>query len=184
MSKKRTPNPMIPRPDSPEPDDDPVVNAAIDEMLAAYRRGDLEAMRMLSAALNGPFEEAINQAPPPAAPATPTVPVPIQERVRQDRQELETMDPEAGADERLLLRLVGDSLPTVMLLNDVVEHMAVHLPGLFDRPAVLKTVASAMHDALSLRNVTLSRLQGVLTTVASLRAQRRFVQRRGGQNGV
>ncbi len=183
MSQK-SPDPLIPRP-PPDPREEAIANAAIDEMLAAYRRGDLDAMRVLSAALHGPPEEASAPlAPAPAPKPPPSVPLAIRERAARERQELEAMDPEAGADERLLLRLVGDSLPTVMVLDDVVEHLAVHLPGLLDRPGTLKIVASAMHDALSLRNVTLNRLQGVLTTVASLRAQRRFVQRRGGQNGV
>ena len=94
------------------------------------------------------------------------------------------MDSEAGADEQLLLRLVGDSLPSAMMLGELTERMVVHLPALLDEPAALRALSTALRDTVAVRNSLLSRMQSVLTTVASLRGQRRFLERHRGRSGV
>ena len=171
----------------PEPDE-PLDNLVAQEMIAAFRRGDVDAVQILGAS---PFRGGAPSAssppgPSPGRPSTSTegIPPAIRARVERDRQELEQMDPEAGADEQLLLRLVGDSLPAAMMLSELTERMVVHLPSLLDEPAALRALSSALRDTVTLRSSLLNRLQSVLATVASLRGQRRFLQRHRGRNGV
>lgn len=172
--------PNAPEAEIPVPSE--LVTAAI---IDAFRKGDLDALHVLGAATFGGSDAA--QDAPLAAPVTqakaPAVPRSIQERVQRERQALVAMDPGAGADERLLLGLTADSLSMALMLSDLSEHLTVHLPGLLGQPQAMKVVATALRDAISLRNSTLNRMQSLLTTVASLRGQRRFLPRRGAQNG-
>lgn len=127
---------------------------------------------------------------PPAAPAdqqasdpsNETVALPPRLRIPKEYREagaaalrnLIEATPDAGADERILQELVARQMPIARMLLDIEAQLAIRMMFL-DDAAHLVAVAKVFKGTNALSSAMSKRIQAVLSTAASLRAQRRFL---------
>ncbi len=93
----------------------------------------------------------------------------------QARRALDSASPEAAPDERILHELVAKQLPIVLLLHELEEQLAIRIKLSLDDPRLAFAVAKVLRETVMMASAMSKRVQGTLSTAASLRAQRRFL---------
>lgn len=99
----------------------------------------------------------------------------VLERGRAARRALDEVSPEAAADERILHELVAKQLPVALMLHDLEEQLAVRMLAMMDNPQLVLALAKILRDTSVIASSMSKRIQAILSTAASLRAQRRFL---------
>lgn len=99
----------------------------------------------------------------------------ILERGHAARRALDEVSPDAAADERILHELVAKQLPVALMLHDLEEQLAVRMLTLMDNPQLVLAVAKILRDTSTIASSMSKRIQAILSTAATLRAQRRFL---------
>jgi hypothetical protein len=94
---------------------------------------------------------------------------------RKAERELLAQSPDAGADERLLLRLVARSVPTRFQLEELEAQVVRRATILIDNPATVLTLAKVARELVAVTASIQRRMNTALTTASALRAQRRFL---------
>lgn len=99
----------------------------------------------------------------------------VLERGRAARRALDDASPDAAADERILHELVAKQLPVALMLHELEEQLAVRMLTIMDNPQLVLAVAKILRDTSMIASSMSKRIQAILSTAASLRAQRRFL---------
>lgn len=102
-------------------------------------------------------------------------------RGREVLKELEAASPDAGADERILHRLVADQLAITSALMEAQAQLAGRVRLLLDEPKHLFALIHVLKDVVHTTNAISRRIEGALGVAANLRAQRRFFANHGGK---
>lgn len=97
------------------------------------------------------------------------------------QQALDQASPDAAADERILHELVAKQLPIALMLHELEEQLASRIMGVMDEPHLALAVSKVLHETCMLASAMTKRIQGTLSTAASLRAQRRFLALQGSK---
>jgi hypothetical protein len=85
---------------------------------------------------------------------------------------LSVVDPKA-ADEKLLVELAAGAAGLALQVNIAADRLAQVLPVVLEDPKKALAVARVLHDLAVLGNVLVRRVEGTLSTAATLRLQRR-----------
>jgi len=96
---------------------------------------------------------------------------------------LEAASPEAGADERILHRLVADEVAVVSALLETQVQLAARLALVMDDHKRMVGVSKVLRDVVVATNALGKRIEGALGVAANLRAQRRFLANHGRRAG-
>jgi hypothetical protein len=92
--------------------------------------------------------------------------------------------PNATAEERILMDLIKDEGPVVMALQDAKLSLAIRLNQVLLDPRLARAVSGTLKEAVTISAVVTKRVQSALGALASLRAQRRFLElHRGDSDG-
>lgn len=105
-------------------------------------------------------------------------------RGREALKELEAASPGAGADERILHRLVADQLAITSALVEAQAQLAGRVRLLIDEPKHLFALIHVLKDVVHTTNAISRRIEGALGAAANLRAQRRFFANHGGKRTI
>lgn len=105
-------------------------------------------------------------------------------RGREALKELEAASPGAGADERILHRLVADQLAITSALVEAQAQLAGRVRLLIDEPKHLFALIHVLKDVVHTTNAISRRIEGALGVAANLRAQRRFFANHGGKRTI
>lgn len=97
------------------------------------------------------------------------------EEGRRAERELLAQSPDAGADEKLLLRLVARSVPTRFQLEELEAQVIRRATILIDNPTTVLTLAKVARELVAVTASIQRRMNTALTTASALRAQRRFL---------
>jgi hypothetical protein len=100
------------------------------------------------------------------------------------RAELLEMSPDAAADERVLVNMAANAFSTIITLTEVEEQLVGRMQHVVDSPHLMRALAGALRDVVASQNAISRRVRDSLSAAASLRVQRRFLEPRGGRNGV
>jgi hypothetical protein len=92
---------------------------------------------------------------------------------------LDEVCPAAAADERILHELVAKQLPIALMLHDLEEQLVARMLTLMDNPQLVLAVAKILRETVTMSSAMSKRIQAILSTAASLRAQRRFLALQG-----
>lgn len=92
---------------------------------------------------------------------------------------LATIDPKAP-DERLLTELAAEGAALGFKLGVATDQLAQLLPSVLGDPKKAVLVARVLHDLVTVHNALARRVEGALTTAATLRLQRRTHRGAGG----
>jgi hypothetical protein len=104
-------------------------------------------------------------------------------RGQQALKELEAASPDAGADERILHRLVADQVAVAAALMEAQSQLAARLTLLIDDHKRMAGVSKVLRDVVMVTSSISKRVEGALGVAASLRAQRRFLANHGRGTG-
>lgn len=96
-------------------------------------------------------------------------------RGEQARRALDDVCPAAAADERILHELVAKQLPIALMLHELEEQLVARMLTLMDNPQLVLAVAKILRETVTMSSAMSKRIQAILSTAASLRAQRRFL---------
>lgn len=122
------------------------------------------------------------QTPPaPVAPRARRLPIDdeLVSRGKAARVALDEACPAAAADERILHELVAKQLPVALMLHDLEEQLVARMQTLMDSPQLVLAVAKILRETVTMSSSMSKRIQAILSTAASLRAQRRFLTLQG-----
>ena len=186
----------------------------IEEMLAAFRAGDVDRLQALGAETWGPLarkpEPVSGQGQDPhARPAASPVRAPAKKASQRDEEADEGRDitevvaeartreelvraalieafPGAAADERLLHELVAAESGLLSLLQRTEIGLGVWLNEALTDPKASLTLIRLLRDVIDTSTMVRRRLEGALGVAANLRAQRHVIapQARGRAHGV
>lgn len=95
------------------------------------------------------------------------------------RLALDELCPAAAADERILHELVAKQLPIALMLHDLEEQLVARMLTVMDDPQLVLSVAKILRETCVMSSAMSKRIQAILSTAASLRAQRRFLTLQG-----
>jgi hypothetical protein len=96
---------------------------------------------------------------------------------------LEAASPDAGADERILHRLVADEVAVASALLEAQSQLAARLTLLIDDHKRMAGISKVLRDVVLVTNSISKRVEGALGVAANLRAQRRFLANHGRRTG-
>jgi len=156
------------------PDDD--ANSFLEELLAAKRAGHIDAVERLGPVVMANGEAAMARAQAPK-PTPPTLPPEHIDEGKKVLAELNRACPDAAADERLLHRLVAGEIPLILTLQQIERELAARMLRCLDDAKFSIALGRVLRDTIGLSSTLTRRVEGGLSTAASLRAQRRFLER-------
>lgn len=92
---------------------------------------------------------------------------------------LEADSPDAGADERILHRLVADEVAIISALMEAQAQLVARLALLIDDHKRMAAISKVLRDVVLVTNSISKRVEGALGVSANLQAQRRFLASHG-----
>jgi ornithine cyclodeaminase/alanine dehydrogenase-like protein (mu-crystallin family) len=162
---------------------DAALGQMCDEVVAAGRRGELDTVAVLAAAIASRPDTSDDASPAPLPPKART-----EEPARADltsrmlaresgvRASFTRSFPDATADESLLYDLVAERAGLAVALREAQTRLAVRIPGLLTDARTARVAALVLRDLLGADATVAGRIEAALSAAANLRLQRRVAR--------
>ena len=121
------------------------------------------------------FEQSLLGEDPPAAPIE--LAAAHVERGRQARAALAKLSPSAAPDEELLLDLAAEEVALVDALHLAAARLAATTIEVMHDSKMLLAVTRALREIVTTKSALSRRVEALLSTASTLRAQRAFLER-------
>lgn len=166
-----------------QPYDEREADPLLDQLASAKQSGDFDAMGRITQVLMTKFDAQAPAARPAGGhgrnePSQTAVPTELVKESEVARAALDQMCPDAAADERLLNMLAAGDVSVALMLSRIERQLAAKMLGGIDGSPYWLALVRLLGDVTRLNANVRGRVQGSLSTAASLRAQRRFLAER------